>query len=322
MSQPIEPSPTDMHNDLYRSLRRIRRVEERIVEIYSSDKIKSPVHLSIGQEAPSVGVCYALRATDVVFGTYRGHALYLAKGGDMKRMVAELYGKASGVAKGKSGSMHLADASVLMMGTSAIVGTTIPHAVGYALAEKFRGRDTVVAVFFGDGALEEGVLHESANFAALHALPVLFVCENNFYAIHTSLKSRVFMPNYCARMEAYGIHTRKILKNDVLETQRATCELVGRMRKGDIGPAFLEIETYRWREHVGPGEDWALGYRSREEAEPWIQGDEMARIGGQLDAALRNAIDREVEAEVEAAFRFAEEGAFPPNEELLTDVFQ
>jgi TPP-dependent pyruvate/acetoin dehydrogenase alpha subunit len=301
---------------------RIRFVEERIVKIYHTDRIKSPVHLSIGQEAPSVGVCAALRLTDVVFGTYRGHALYLAKGGDLNRMVAELYGKASGVAKGKAGSMHLADASVLMMGTSAIVATTIPHAVGYALAEKFRGRDTVVAVFFGDGASEEGVLHESANFAALHMLPVLFVCENNFYAIHTPLKSRVPMPNYCARMEAYGIPSRKILRNNVLETAQTAGEMIGQMREGRIGPAFLEIETYRWREHVGPGEDWALGYRSREEAEPWIRGDEVERIGRQLDLDVRTSIEHAVETEVETAFRLAEEAAFPSDEELLTDVFQ
>ncbi len=307
---------------LYRDLRRIRRLEEQIVKIYHTDKIKSPVHLSIGQEAPSVGVCHALRATDVVFGTYRGHALYLAKGGDMKRMVAELYGKVSGLARGKAGSMHLADASVLMMGTSAIVATTIPHAVGYALAEKFRGRDTVVAVFFGDGASEEGVLHESANFAALHALPVLFICENNFYAIHTPLKARVPMPNYCARMEAYGIPSQKILRNDVLRTMQVTEDLIGRMREGKMGPAFLEIETYRWREHVGPGEDWALGYRSREEADPWIKGDEMERIGRQLDRNVRAEIDYAVEGEVDAAFRFAEEEKFPSKEELLTDVFQ
>jgi TPP-dependent pyruvate/acetoin dehydrogenase alpha subunit len=311
-----------MLGELYRSMCRIRRVEERIVKIYHTDKIKSPVHLSIGQEAPSVGVCQALRSTDVVFGTYRGHALYLAKGGDMQRMVAELYGKASGLARGKAGSMHLADASVLMMGTSAIVATTIPHAVGYALAEKFRGRDTVVAVFFGDGASEEGVLHESANFAALHALPVLFVCENNFYAIHTPLKHRVPMPNYCVRMEAYGIPSRKILRNDVLETVRTAGEMIGQMREGRTGPAFLEIETYRWREHVGPGEDWALGYRSREEAEPWIRGDEVERIGHQLDRDMRTAIDHAIEEEVEAAFRFAEESEFPSDEELLTDVFQ
>lgn len=313
---------SDVLSRLYRDLRRIRRLEEQIVKVYHTDKIKSPVHLSIGQEAPSVGVCRALRATDVVFGTYRGHALYLAKGGDMKRMVAELYGKVSGLARGKAGSMHLADASVLMMGTSAIVATTIPHAVGYALAEKFRGRDTVVAVFFGDGASEEGVLHESANFAALHALPVLFVCENNFYAIHTPLKSRVPMPNYCARMEAYGIPSQKIFRNDVLKTMQVAEDLIRQMREGRIGPAFLEIETYRWREHVGPGEDWALGYRSREEAEPWIKGDEMERIGRQLDRAVREAVDLAIEEEVEAAFQFAEEANFPSEEELLADVFQ
>lgn len=309
-------------SELYRGMYRIRLVEERIVKIYHTDKIKSPVHLSIGQEAPSVGVCAALRPTDVAFGTYRGHALYLAKGGDMNRMVAELYGKVSGLARGKAGSMHLADASVLMMGTSAIVATTIPHAVGYALAEKFRGRDTVVAVFYGDGAAEEGVLHESANFAALHALPVLFVCENNLYAIHTPLKNRVPTPNYCARMEAYGIPSRKIARNNVLETVRIAGEMISRMRDRKTGPAFLEIETYRWREHVGPGEDWALGYRSREEAEPWIQGDEVERIGRLLVPDVRAAIDHTAEAEVEAAFRFAEEAEFPSDEELLTDVFQ
>src|SRR5882757_5359429 len=164
---------------IYRALRRIRRVEEEIARIYPSDKIKSPVHLSIGQEAVSVGVCDVLRADDAVSPTYRGHAAFLAKGGSVRGLMAELYGKASGVAGGKGGSMHLIDMSHHVLGTSAVVGTTIPIAVGHALAFKRTGSDRVVASFFGDGATEEGVFTESLNFASLHKLPILFVCENN-----------------------------------------------------------------------------------------------------------------------------------------------
>src|SRR5579885_2366336 len=161
---------------LYRSLYRIRRLEEEVARVYPTDRIKSPVHLSIGQEAVSVGVCAALRSDDVVFGTYRGHALYLAKGGDMKAMAAELYGKATGCTRGKGGSMHLISTDVGMMGASAVVGTTIANAIGYAYALQYQGRDTLVASFFGDGGSEEGVFAESLNFAALKSLPILFVC--------------------------------------------------------------------------------------------------------------------------------------------------
>src|SRR5688572_3655012 len=168
----------------YRSLYRIRRVEEEIARVYPTDKITSPVHLSIGQEAISVAVCEALRTDDVVFGTYRSHACYLAKGGSLRGMIAELYGKATGVAKGKAGSMHLIDVAAGVMGASAVVASSISQAVGYALAIKMRREDRVVACFFGDGAVEEGTFHESLNFAALKRLPVLFVCENNAYAIH------------------------------------------------------------------------------------------------------------------------------------------
>ena len=165
----------DIYERFYRSLYRIRRVEEEIARIYPSDKIKSPVHLSIGQEAVSVGVCEALRPKDVVFGTYRSHAYYLAKGGDLKKMVAELYGKATGCAKGKGGSMHLIDAAHGIMGASAVVGTTIPNAVGYAYALKLQRKDSVVVSLFGDGATDEGVFYESLNFAALKQLPIIFI---------------------------------------------------------------------------------------------------------------------------------------------------
>ena len=322
MDQPRRPTRVDPQTlaRIYRSLFRIRKVEERIAEIYPTDKIKSPAHLSIGQEPPAVGICEALRPTDVVFGTYRGHALYLAKGGDLKAMIAELYGKQTGSGKGKAGSMHLGDRRAGMMGTSAIVGTTIPHAVGYALAEHRRGKDTVVASFFGDGAMEEGVFHESINFASLLRLPVLFVCENNFYAINTPLNKRVPVPNYCERVETYKVPAMRIADNDVLATYLQAQEFIAAIRQGG-GPFFIEVETYRWREHVGPGEDWHLGYRDREEAERWIRKDEIASIAGMLDERTRAALEHQVLAEIEGAFAFAEASPFPDDEELYRNVY-
>ena len=306
---------------IYRSMLRIRQVEERVVAIYHTDKVKSPVHLSIGQEAPSVGVCEALEPQDIVFGTYRGHALYLAKGGDLNKMVAELYGKVTGCGKGKAGSMHLGDPDAGIMGTSAIVGTTIPQAVGYAFAEKTRGRPTVVAACFGDGAMEEGVFHESMNFAALMKLPVVFVCENNFYAIFTPLEKRVPKTNFCERAEvAYGISATKIKNNDVLGTHRVMRKAAAAARAGQ-GPSFIEVETYRWREHVGPNDDTQLGYRTAAELKAWMDRDELARIAGMLPAAIRSAIEGDVRRQVEAAFEFAEQSPFPGPEELHADVF-
>jgi TPP-dependent pyruvate/acetoin dehydrogenase alpha subunit len=267
-----------------------------------------------------VGVCEALDAADIVFGTYRGHALYLAKGGDPKAMIAELYGKVTGCGRGKAGSMHLVDKSVGMMGTSAIVSTTIPQAVGYALAERMKGKDTIVTVFFGDGAIEEGVFWESINFAALMNLPVLFVCENNQYAIHTHWSKRVPQPNYCERVATFGVPSQRIANNDVIDVFSVASKLVPQVREG--GPRFLEIETYRWREHVGPAYDWHLGYRSKEEGDDWMARDEMARVGELLPAALRNEIEAKCLARIDAAFQFAEDSKFPEDEELYRDIFQ
>src|ERR1051325_7255255 len=205
-----------MQARFYKAIYRIRRVEEEIAAVYPSDKIKSPVHLSIGQEAVSVGVCEALRSADVVFGTYRSHALYLAKGGNLRRMIAELYGKADGCAKGKGGSMHLIDTHARVMGASAVVGTTIPQAVGFAYALKLQRKDAIVASVFGDGAVDEGVFHESMNFAALKSLPIIFVCENNFYAIHTHQLKRRKLSNICEQVRAYGMPAEQIPDNDVL----------------------------------------------------------------------------------------------------------
>ena len=258
------PKGPGMYERIYRALYRIRRVEEEVAAVYPTDKIKSPVHLSIGQEAVSVGVCEALRGDDVVFGSYRSHALYLAKGGDLRKMIAELYGKVDGCAKGKGGSMHLIDASARVMGASAVVGTTIPQAVGFAYAVKLQRKDSVVVSVFGDGAVDEGVFHESLNFAALKSLPIIFVCENNFYAIHTHQLKRQKLANICERARVHGMPAEQISDNDVMRIYENVKRSAEKLRSGESGPVFFECLTYRLKEHVGPNEDFKLGYRGRE----------------------------------------------------------
>lgn len=311
-----------MYSKFYSSLYRIRRVEEEIARIYPTDKIKSPVHLSIGQEAVSVGVCAALRHNDVVFGTYRSHALYLAKGGDLKKMIAELYGKATGCTRGKGGSMHLIDIDAGVMGTSAVVGTTIPQAVGYAYALKFQGKDSIVVSFFGDGAVDEGVFHESMNFAALKKVPIIFICENNFYAIHSHQLDRQPMSNICGRARVYGIPAERINDNDLLNIYELVKKAVGEIRNGSSMPRFFECMTYRWKEHVGPNEDFDAGYRSRSEAEPWFEKDQVKRLAELLDPGIRQNIEADVETEIREAFEFAEQCPLPDDEELYTDIFK
>ncbi len=311
-----------MHRRFYRSLYRIRRVEEEIARIYPSDKIKSPVHLAIGQEAVAVGVCEALRRDDVVFGTYRSHAVYLAKGGDLKLMMAELYGKRSGCCRGKGGSMHLIDLEAGVMGTSAIVGTHIPQAVGYAYALRLRREDRVVACIFGDGAVDEGAFHESLNFAALKRLPVVFVCENNFYAIHSHQRSRQANPDVCERARSYGLAAERIEDGDVLRIYERVRNAVAEVRTGDRGPCFFECWTYRWKEHVGPNDDFHAGYRSLGEAEPWMARDPVRRLAEALDPEERAAIEAEVDSEIRQAIAFAEADSFPADHELYADVFK
>jgi TPP-dependent pyruvate/acetoin dehydrogenase alpha subunit len=309
------------HARLYRALYRIRRAEEEIARVYPSDCIKSPVHLSIGQEAVSVGVCDALEPGDVAFGSYRSHAYYLAKGGDLPAMIAELYGKVTGCAKGKGGSMHLVDVKHGVMGASAVVGTTIANAAGYAYALKLRGEAHVVVSFFGDGATDEGVFYETLNFAALKELPLIFICENNGYAIHTHQRLRQKSTDVCARVRAQGIPAERIDDGDVYKIRERVAAVRQALREGKPGPFFFECVTYRWKEHVGPGEDYHLGFRDRLEATPWIEGDELRRVAALVPAGERARIEREVEDEIAAAFAFAESSPFPPAEELYTDVF-
>jgi TPP-dependent pyruvate/acetoin dehydrogenase alpha subunit len=307
---------------MFRALYRIRRVEEKIAQIYPSDKIKSPVHLSIGQESVAVGVCAALQPCDIVFGTYRGHAMYLAKGGDLKGMIAELYGKVTGCAKGKGGSMHLIDKDKGVMGTSAIVGTTIPVSVGYAMGLKYRGSDAIVASFFGDGAVDEGAFHEGINFAALKKVPIIFVCENNEYAIHSHHLKRRLSDNLCERAKSYGIYTRRIDDGDVFKIYRFVKKYSMLIRSGQVGPVFLECMTSRWREHVGPNEDFDFGYRTRGDIDHWLLIDPVQRLKSLLPDPIADQIIGEAEMEIEEAFQFAEESPFPEGVELDKDLFR
>jgi TPP-dependent pyruvate/acetoin dehydrogenase alpha subunit len=305
---------------LYRSMYRIRRVEEEIIRLYPTDKIKSPVHLSIGQEAVSAAVCDHLDRTDVVFGTYRGHALYLAKGGDTPRMMAELYGKVGGCARGKAGSMHLVDPSVGMMGTSAVVATGVSNAVGAALALKMQNSTAIVVCFTGEGAADEGAWHESMNFASLRKLPILFVCENNFYAIYSHVRDRLAGPGLGIRARSYGMEAELIEDHEPMKLHERAGAAVSAVRRGE-GPRFLECMTYRWRDHVGPTEDRVHKYRADSELDSKIENDNLKIVGSLLPAELRASIEADEERLVADAIAFAEASSFPADKEVYDHVF-
>lgn len=310
---------------LYKKLLLIRRFELRLAEVYHTDVIKSPVHLSVGQEAVAVGICDPLEKEDIVSNTYRCHATYIAKGGNLNAMMAELYGKRTGCAGGKAGSMHLVDMQQGVLGASAVVGTTIPVAVGYALAQKMQaavtGKQNVVVSVFGDGATEEGCFYESINFAALHQLPILFVCENNRLAIHTPLEKRWATEKLCERIETYGIPTHKISDGNVFSIRDCTQQAVQQLRQGQSGPIFMECATYRWLEHVGPFDDHKDNYRDLDEYRRWKSQDEVARLGALLSADAKLFIDQEVEALIQQSEQYAEQSAYPTEEELYAHVY-
>jgi len=310
---------------LYKKMSLIRRVELRLAEIYHTDAIKSPVHLSVGQEAVAVGVCDPLNADDMVSNTYRGHATYMAKGGDLNEMMAELYGKADGCAGGKAGSMHLIDMKHGVLGTSAVVGTTIPVATGYALAlqmeAKTTGRQRIIVCMFGDGATEEGCFHEALNFAALHKLPILFVCENNRLAIHTPIEKRWATERLCERVGTYGIETHQLSNDDVFILRDTVAKAANRLREGRVGPIFIECPTYRWLEHVGPRDDHEDCYRDLAEYQRWKENDQIVRLAGLLDKSVVTKLDEEITEELKAAQAFAEASPYPHARELHTHVY-
>jgi pyruvate dehydrogenase E1 component alpha subunit len=312
---------------LYRSVLRIRIVEEAIAERYGEQEMRCPVHLCIGQEAIAAGVCAHLARSDYAMSGHRSHGHYLAKGGDLRAMLAELYGREAGCSGGVGGSMHLVDLDAGFLGAVPIVASTIPIAVGAALGAKLRGEQRVSVVFFGEGATEEGVFHESLNFAVLKSLPVVFVCENNLYSVYSPLSVRQPEGRAIHRLAAgHGLASRHGDGNDALAVYQLAGEAVRRARAGE-GPSFLEFATYRWREHCGPNYDDHLGYRSEAELERWKARCPVARLERRLKDEFGRS-DRElaatraaIAAEVAEAIAFARSAPFPPAERRFENVY-
>lgn len=299
----------ELHNKLYNLMFRIRKVEEKIIELYPEQEMRCPTHLYIGQEAIAAGVCGNLNKSDVIFTNHRSHGHYLAKGGDLKKFFAELYGKETGCAKGYGGSMHLIDRENGVWGGSAIVGGAIPLAVGAALSFKLKKEDKVAVVFFGDGAVEEGVFHESLNFASLHNLPVIFVCENNFYAVQTGLSSRQANKNIYQKAAAYSMHGTKVDGTRVCEVYKTTQKAYERAKNGE-GPTLIEATTYRWKGHVGTEEDYAMGHRTKEELEMWKERCPLKRCE-EYCSMKSGSKDKEIEEEINNAVAFAKKSPEP-----------
>ena len=290
---------------------RIRLVEESIANKYSEQKMRCPTHLSIGQEAIAVGACANLTSQDQVLSTHRAHAHYLAKGGCLNSMMAEIYGKASGCSKGMGGSMHLIDTSVGFMGSTAIVGNTIPVAVGLALEKKLTRKKSIACVFFGDGATEEGAFYESVNFAIIHSLPILFICENNLYSVYSGLEVRQPVDRKIYKMvRAMGISAQHGNGNDVEEVARKVKHAKTMILKSG-GPQFLEFDTYRWREHCGPNFDNNIGYREESEFLKWKKKDPLKNFYSENS---QKYIDRKIDTisqEIDDAHQFADDSKFP-----------
>lgn len=277
---------------------RIRMVEEEIARRYPEQEMRCPIHLSIGQEGPAVGIASALTTADLMVSTHRGHAHYLAKGGCLKSMIAELYGRESGCARGHGGSMHLVDWGVGFAGSTSIVGGTVPVGVGLAFAEKLKKTKNISVVNIGDAAVEEGVFHESANFASLHKLPVLFVCENNEYSCYTHILDRQPNRSLARIAHAHNLEYSRVdggrMELIAMEAQR----LVAEMRIG-MGPVFMEIPTFRFIEHCGPNEDDHLNYRSPSDILKWRKKDEISKH------KFPKSITQVIELEVGSAFESA-----------------
>ena len=315
-----------MHTLLYEMLR-VRMVEERIADLYPEQEMRCPTHLCIGEEAIPVGVCANLKNKDIVMGNHRSHGHYLAKGGDLKALIAELYGKSTGCSKGRGGSMHLIDMSVNFLGSTAIVGGTIPIAVGTAFGSKLQGKDdTITVVFFGDGAVEEGVVHKSLNFASLKNLPILFVCANNLFSVYTHISIRQPQRDIYLLAKAHGMESYQANGNDVVEVYDMTKKAIETIKDGK-GPVFIEFLTYRWREDCGPCYDNDLGYRTETEFNDWVTRCPLENLeNGMLEDGVVTddqikLMKGKIHNEIDEAFSFAKSSQFPEKSTLYQNVY-
>ena len=306
---------------------RIRLFEEAVIDLVQKAEIVGAAHSYIGEEAVAVGACTALRDDDWMTGNHRSHGHPIAKGGDVKRAMAELLGKRTGYCKGKGGSMHLADFSIGILGESGILGSSIPVAVGAALGSRIQGTDRVAVCFFGDGASNEGSFHESMNLASIWKLPVIFLCENNQYAVTSSAKDMVATESIAARATAYNMPGTVVDGQDVVAVHEAVAKAVARARSGQ-GPSLVEGLTYRYYDHsLGLGRIVRVSYRSDEEVEAWKQRDPIKLHIQRLlshGIAIQEEIDRvrwEEEARIAEAITFARESPYPEARELFDDMF-
>ena len=308
--------------DLLRQMLRIRRFEEKCAELYTQEKIRGFLHLYIGEEANAVGAIQALTQEDNLVATYREHGHALARGIPMAKVMAEMYGKREGCSRGRGGSMHLFDKERRFYGGNAIVGGGLPIAVGLALADKMRDRRALTACFFGEGAVAEGEFHESMNLAALWRLPVLFICENNLYAMGTRLDLSEAATDLTARASSYGLAAKSVDGMDVVAVEAATRQFAAAVRAGE-GPRFLECKTYRFRAHSMFD---AQLYRPKAEVEEWMKHGPIVRFTtwlkelGDLHDADTEAIERKIAEEIGEAVAFAEAGTWEREEDMLRDV--
>jgi TPP-dependent pyruvate/acetoin dehydrogenase alpha subunit len=312
----------DLHK-LYKTALRIRLVESQIADRYAEGNMRCPVHLSIGQEIPSAVFEQVIKPGDSAISTHRAHAHYLAMGGNLSKMIAEIYGKVTGCSKGRGGSMHLIDLEKGFLGSSAIVGNSIPVGVGVAYAKQLKNDESVSFVFLGDGAIEEGSFFESANFAAIHKLPVVFVIENNLYSVYTGLTPRQPEGRSISKLaSAIGLHCDSVEDSDISACYSKFVSLTNHARIGN-GPSLIEISTYRKLEHCGPNDDDSLGYRPQIELAKLKERDLILALENELSLSALGieAIKSEIEEEIEQAFSFAESSPFPTYEQATGGVY-
>ena len=313
----------EQSSEMYRKMLEIRLFEEKVFDLYGQNLVPGTIHLYAGEEAVAVGVCSNLNVDDYITSTHRGHGHCIAKGADLRRTMAEILGKKTGYCKGKGGSMHIADFAVGMLGATAVVGAGLPIAVGAGLSAKLRKTSQVVACFFGEGASNQGTFHESINMASVWALPVVFVCENNLYAMGTRQSRIMSIQNVADRAAAYGIPGVKVDGNDVLVVYEAARTAVERARAGK-GPTLIECKTYR---HKGHSRVDSAKYRPKEEVEEWLGKDPIKRFrqamlgNGILTQTELEHVETEVADEVADAVKFALDSPYPEGKEALENVY-
>jgi len=320
-----EMNETELNLELYKKVYLIRKAEEKIREHYMEDEMKTPMHMSMGEEAIVAGVCQALNVEDQIFGTYRSHGIYLAKTGETDRFFAELYGKETGMAKGKAGSMHLSAPGSNLLGTSAVVATTIPVAVGASFVNKQKNNGRLVAVFFGDGALDEGAFWESLNFACLKGLPIIFVCEDNGLAIHSPASDRQGYKSISDIVSKFKCNVFKEETTDPQVIYKLTCNAI-QLQRNTHKPCFLHLKYYRYLEHVGINQDFKFGYRSEEEFKRWYEVDP---VNLQRKKLLENAysekeikkLERKIDKQIDNSVKLAQKAPFPDGSELFKGVY-